>query len=87
MTVYVLHRYHDSPDNEGNDILGVYYNSADARRDMAADAAKTKACYPAGFWTGDMTWETEDEIHLCRNPADAGAATVHCWEIVGMEVQ
>ena len=86
MTVHVLHRYHDTPDNEGNDILGAYYNSAVARRDMTADAAKTKARYPDDFWTGDMTWETDDEIHLCHNPIDASPATVYCWEIVGKTV-
>lgn len=87
MNVFVLHRYHDTPDNEGNDIMGVYYKAADARRDMAADAVRIKEEYPDNFWTNDMTWKTEDEIHLCHDPEDVSPATIYCWEIVRMEVQ
>lgn len=87
MTVYVLHRYHDTPDNEGHDILGVYAELADARRDMLAGAATVKSDYPEDFWTDDMTWEDEMEIHLGHDPADVSPATIYCWEIVGMQVQ
>ncbi len=74
MTVYVLHRYWDTPDNEGNEIM----------------AAATKAYYSSqpNFWDEDMTWEEELEIHLGRNARSFGElAVIYCWEIVEKEVQ
>ncbi len=90
MTVYVLHRYWNTPDNEGNEIMAVYENVDDAIADMKADADATKAYHSVqpNFWDEDMTWEEEREIHLGRNTRSFGdLAVIYCWEIVEKEVQ
>ena len=90
MMVYVLHRYWDTPDNEGNEIMAVYENVDNAIADMKADADATKAYYSGqpNFWDEDMTWEEELEIHLGRNARSFGEpAVIYCWEIVEKEVQ
>lgn len=88
MTVYVLHRYWDTPDNEGNEIMAVRRKVDDAISDMRADADAIKACHDADFWDEDMTWEGEREIHLGRNARSFGElAVIYCWEIVEKEVQ
>ena len=88
MTVYVLHRYWDTPDNVGNEIMAVRRKVDDAISDMRADADAIKACHDADFWDEDMTWEEEREIHLGRNARSFGELDViYCWEIVEKEVQ
>ena len=88
MTVYVLHRYWDTPDNEGNEIMAVYGRVEDAISDMRADADTIKMCYDVNSWDEDMTWEEEREIHLGRNARSFGEfAVIYCWEIVEKEVQ
>lgn len=87
MTVYVLRRYWDTPDNEGNDIMGVYYNFKDAQDDMHTDVRPIHEHYPEDFWSPDMTWAEDNEIHLGFDPMNGKPATVYCWEIVEMEVQ
>ena len=90
MTVYVLNRYWNTPDNEGNEIMAVYENVDDAIADMKADADATKAYHSVqpNFWDEDMTWEEEREIHLGRNARSFGElAVIYCWEIVEKEVQ
>lgn len=87
MFVYVLHRRWDTPDNEGNEIMGVYYELENAVSDMKADAAATKAYYSTDYWEDDMTWEDECEIHLGRNSDGNGLATIYCWTVEKMEVQ
>lgn len=85
--VYVLYRYWDTPDNEGNEVMGAYRNAEKAMADMKADAAATKACYPADFWEDDFTWENEREIHLGQGSDIYGPATIYCWTIDNVEVQ
>lgn len=87
MIVYVLHRYWDTPDNEGNDIMGVYYNFEDAQADMHADAYPIREHYSDDFWSPDMTWAEDSEIHLGFDPMNGKSATIYCWEIIKMEVQ
>lgn len=87
MIVYVLHRYWDTPDNEGNEIMGVYEIESFAHQDMVLDAAATKAYYDSDFWDDDMTWENEREIHLGSEKRESIYATIYCWEIVEAEVQ
>lgn len=88
MTVYILHHYWDTPDNEGNEIMAVRRKVDDAISDMRADADAIKACHDADFWDEDMTWEEEREIHLGRNARSFGElAVIYCWEIVEKEVQ
>lgn len=88
MTVYILHRYWDTPDNEGNEIMAVRRKVDDAISDMRADADAIKACHDADFWDEYMTWEEEREIHLGRNARSFGElAVIYCWEIVEKEVQ
>ena len=90
MTVYVLHRYWDTPDNEGNEIMAVYENVDDAIADMKADADATKAYYSGqpDFWDEDMTWEEEREIHLGSSTHSfCEPAVIYCWEVVEKEVQ
>lgn len=90
MTVYVLHRYWDTPDNEGNEVMAVYEHVEDAISDMRADAKATEAFYSEDptFWDDDMTWEDEREIHFGRcSQSPNELATIYCWEIVEKEVQ
>lgn len=89
MTVYVLHRYWDTPDNEGNEVMAVYEKAEDAISAMKAEVAATKAYYPnPDYWDEDMTWEEEREIHLGRNSRGFGdLAVIYCWEVVEKEVQ
>lgn len=87
MKVYVLYRYWDTPDNEGNDVMGVYYNFEDAQRDMNADIVPIRKHYPDDFWSADMTWAEENEVHLGFDPMNGRHATIYCWEIVETEVQ
>lgn len=67
MYIYVLYRYWDTPDNEGNEVMGAYFDQEKAMADMIADAAATKAYYAPDYWEDDMTWEDDNEIHLGRN--------------------
>jgi len=89
MKVYILHRYWDTPNNEGNEIMGAYDLEVSAHTDMVLDAAATKQYYSQDFWEDDMTWENEREIHLgsTRGTGNDAYATIYCWEIVEMEVQ
>lgn len=88
MTVYVLSRYWDSPDNEGRDVLGVFANQKDAVDLMREDAKATKE-HCNGFgeicWDEDMTWESDTEIHLGYGLQEP-YATIYCWEITEHEV-
>jgi len=87
MEVYVLHHYWDTPDNEGDEILGVYRNKEDAQAEMHRGADKVKTWYDAGVWQEDFTWEDEYEIHLGFDPqVPFTLATIYCWEIVRMEI-
>lgn len=88
MTVFVLHRHWDTPDNEGSDILGVFSRRKDAIEFMREDATATKSYYNGfgeSYWDDDMTWESDTEIHLGRD-AHTSYATIHCWEITEHEV-
>lgn len=89
MKVYVLHRWWDTPSNEGNEIMGVYRQEASARHRMVLDAQTVKTYYEPDFWEEDYTWENAREIHLggARGTAVAGYATIYGWEIVELEVQ
>lgn len=90
MIVYVLHHHWDTPDNEGNEILGVYRNPEDAVSQMRESAALVKSYYdeePA-YWDDDMTWEEERVIHLGKGSMDFFVlATIYSWEILRMEVE
>lgn len=89
MTVYVLHHYFDTPDVEGNEIIGVYRNIEGARKEMELCAARLKAEFPDDVWEDDMTWTDNNEIHLGFDSKLGGSflATIYCWEIVSREVQ
>lgn len=88
MKVFVLHRYFDTPDIEGNEIMGVYRKLEDAQSDMHTDVASTREYHEDDFWDDDMTWEDELEVHLGHNPKLSGClATIYCWEIKETHVQ
>jgi len=95
MEIYVLHHYWDTPDNEGNEIIGAYYKIDNAVSEMRAEAEITKSYYPADFWEDDFTWENDNEIHLgnCSTAYSnecftaTGLATIYCWEIKKVEVK
>ena len=57
MIVFVLHRYWNTPDNEGADVVGVYRDVEGAIDDMKSAAQKVKSYYPKDYWEPDMTWE------------------------------
>lgn len=89
MTVYVLHRYWNTPDNEGDEIVGVYSREASAYNDMKLDVERVKSYYSLGFWEDDATWENTREIHLgrIRGTVIERYATIYGWEIKELEVQ
>lgn len=87
MFVYVLYRYWDTPDNEGNEVMGAYFELENAVAAMKADAAATMAHYNSDFWEDDMTWVSECEIHLGRNSNGEGLATIYCWAVKKVEVK
>lgn len=74
MQVFVLYRYWDTPDNEGSDVLGAFYDVENAISSMN--------------WDEDMTWEDDFEIHLGRDShTPYEPATVYCWTIAKLDVQ
>ena len=88
MNVFVLYRYWDTPDNEGNEVCGVYKDVDDAISIMKKDTEHVKSYYQDDYWDEDMTWEDDLEIHLGRdshNPYEP--ATVYCLKITKAEVQ
>lgn len=87
MTVHVLSHHYDTPDVEGNEILGVYQNIDDARADMSVAAAVIRAQFPDDIWDDDMTWCDDNEIHLGFDDTGGHIATIYCWEIATTEVQ
>lgn len=88
MYVYVLYTYWDTPDTEGNEIIGVYFDRDRAQREMRILAEKLKDEYDDSFWDEDMTWEDDDEIHLGHDPMKLyESATVYCWTIARTEVK
>lgn len=88
MTIFVLHHYWDTPDNEGNEILGVYYDKEHAQSQMRSQAAVLKEEFSPDVWDEDYTWENEDEIHLgFDTKLPYSGLTIYCWKIVEMGVQ
>lgn len=88
MQVFVLYRYWDTPDNEGSDILGAFYDVENAISSMKCAAEKVKGYYPYDYWDEDMTWEDDAEIHLGRDShTPYEPATVYCWTIAKLDVQ
>ncbi len=88
MIVFVLHRYWNTPDNEGADVVGVYRDVEGAIDDMKSAAQKVKSYYPKDYWEPDMTWEDDAEIHLGRDShARYELATIYSWAISRMEVK
>lgn len=86
--VSVLYHRWDTPDNEGNEVIGVYWDKQKAREEMRSHAEAIRAEFPPDIWQEDYTWEEDDEIHLGFDPQKQYvAATIYCWEIVEMEVQ
>ena len=49
MIVFVLHRYWNTPDNEGADVVGVYRDVEGAIDDMKSAAQKVKSYYPKDY--------------------------------------
>ncbi len=87
MEIYVLNHYWDTPDNEGNEIIGAYHNINNAIEAMKDAAETVKSYYPANFWEDDSTWEDDCEIHLGKCSTMGELATIYCWEIKKVEVQ
>lgn len=87
MFVYILHRYWDTPDNEGNEIMSAYYQLENAISDMKADADATKAYYDSNYWDDEMTWEEDREIHLGHSAKGNMLDTIYCWNIEKVEVR
>lgn len=87
MKVYVLLRYWDNPNNEGNDIMGVYQCVDDAIQDMKIDSKSIEAEYPYDYWDDDYTWRDKREIHLASLKDDIYHATIYCWTIYEEEVR
>lgn len=81
LRVYVLHSYWDTPDTEGNEILGVFANLSDAIIAMKSAAKNLKDEYPVDYWEEDFTWQGELEIHLGSQKDNPSYATIYCWTI------
>lgn len=65
MNVFVLYRYWDTPDNEGNEVCGVYKDVDNAISVMKKDAEHVKSYYQddylgrrydLGGRTGNSSW-------------------------------
>lgn len=88
MIVSVLYRHWDTPDNEGNEVMGVYFDNETAISKMKEDADRVKSYYPNDYWDKDMTWEDDTEIYLGRGSYTAyELSTNYYWTIAKMEVQ
>lgn len=85
--LYVLYNYWDTPNVEGNEVLGVFLNLSDAILAMKSAADSLKAEYPSDFWEEDFTWQDELEIHLGSQKDNPGYATIYCWTISEEELQ
>lgn len=79
--VYVLYTYWNTPDTEGNEVLGVFLNLSDAILAMKSAAESLKAQYPSDYWEEDFTWQDELEIHLGSQKDNPSYATIYCWTI------
>lgn len=87
MKIFVLYRYWNTPDNEGSEVFGVFRNEKDAHSTMIKDVDAVRLQYPIDFWSLDMTWEEEREVHLGYDPMNGKLATIYCWNIAEMEVR
>lgn len=88
MIVYILYHYWDTPDDEGNEVIGAYRRYEDALVAMTSGAETVKSYFADDFWDDDMTWEDDCEIHLGYDPRSANElATVYCWRIERAEVK
>lgn len=87
MLVHILRYYYDTPDVEGNEIIDVYFDIEDARKNMVSSAESIYKEFPDDIWDDDMTWYEDDEIHLGFDKSGNRIATIYCWEIVSKEVQ
>ncbi len=79
--VYVLYTYWDTPDTEGNEVLGVFLNLSDSILAMKSAAESLKVQYPSDYWEEDFTWRDELEIHLGSQKDNPSHATIYCWTI------
>jgi hypothetical protein len=88
MQVFVLHQYWDTPDVEGSDVIGVFYDVENAISCMKRAAEKVKGYYSKDYWDEDMTWEDDTEIHLGHDfHTPYELATIYCWTITKLDVQ
>lgn len=85
--IYVLHSHWDTPDTEGNEVVGVFLNLSDAFIAMKSAAETLKAEYPSDYWEEDFTWQDEFEIHLGSQKGNSKYATIYCWTISEVVVQ
>lgn len=79
--VYVLYTYWNTPDTEGNEVLGAFLNLSDAILAMKSAAESLKVQYPSDYWEEDFTWQDELEIHLGSQKDNPSYATIYCWTI------
>jgi len=87
MTVHVLLHTWDTPDVEGEEIVGVYACHEGAKKKMIEEADKIRQEFDSDFWQEDMTWEGDNEIHLGFDPMTMQPATIYCWTICTREVE
>ena len=86
MIVYVLLNTWNTPANEGAEIVGVWACKEDAQAKMREEAQNLRKEFPTDFWTEDMTWEDDDEIHLGYDPMTLELATIYDWTICKSEI-
>lgn len=80
MTVFVLYRYWNTPDNEGADVIGVYRDVKNAIFTMRSAAKEVMSYYSEDYWEEDMTWEDNMEIHLGHASYNRyESSTIYCW--------
>ncbi len=86
---YAVLHWWDTPDVEGNEILdGVAFKDfEDARALMKSSAETLKKEFDETVWDSDLTWETDDQIHMGFDPCQAFApATLYAWDIIRIRI-
>lgn len=91
MTVYVLHRHWDTPDDEGYEILSVHSDIEAAKNEMRERAGDTKERLDKEWggcpWNDDLTWEADTAVYLGWYGKGCQPDWSWSWEVETMEVQ
>ena len=84
--MYILTNWWSTPDNDGYEIVGLFYHLENAQDLMKEEASKIRAEYPVTKWEDDFCWQDDMSIHMGFDPKEPFAqATIYSWDITKME--